>query len=369
MKRRRPRRAATAGAGQSAGSPAGQKAGKAPTADQLTLSEEWRAWLAENAIAGASAADLVEVLRGAQVPARRARREVAAVLSSPLLARCQAAQAEARRLEMVAQLLRQAARASPHAATIERRGALGAADFLSHYVANSRPVVITDWMSRWPALASWSPARLAERFGEVEIEVMRGDTSSPALRTRGPDQRHRLLLRDFIAHITSPEAPRDLYLEAYNRALSLPELASMLEDLSFSDEIFDPAKIGEGISLWLGPAGTFTPLHHDTTDILFCQVQGRKRLWLVSPLETSLLGNLRGMWAGAPLAELRARPEQAGMLVQEVTLAAGEALYLPAGWWHEVHALETSLHLSVMHFRHAADLSFYQPGNTGIIRG
>jgi ribosomal protein L16 Arg81 hydroxylase len=287
---------------------------------------------------------------------------VAAILTSPLLARCRAAEAANRRVELVARLLRHAEKASPHAGSIERRGSLGAAEFLAHHVAASRPVVITDWMRDWPALTRWTPALLASRLGDTEIEVMVGDTTSPALRTRGPDQRRRLLLRAFLDHITDPAAPRDLYLEAYNHALALPALAPLLGEISFSDEIFDPARQSSGISLWLGPAGTFTPLHHDTTDILFCQVYGQKRLWLVSPLETSLLRDLRGMWAGATLAELRERPEHAGMVVFEVTLSAGEALYLPAGWWHEVTALAPSLHLSVMHFRHASDLSFYRPG-------
>ena len=32
--------------------------------------------------------------------------------------------------------------------------------------------------------------------------------------------------------------------------------------------------------LWLGPAGTMTPLHHDLTNNLMAQVVGRKRVWI-----------------------------------------------------------------------------------------
>jgi hypothetical protein len=336
-----------------------QRGGSGRAAGELELSPEWRSWLADNALAGASAADLLGALRGAGVPSRLARREVAGILTSPLLARSRDAQAAARRLELVARLLRDAARA---AACIERRGALSAAEFLAHHVATSRPVVITDWMRGWPALERWTPTLLADRLGDVEIEVMVGDTTSPELRDRSNGPRRRLRLRDFLAHITDPAAPADLYLEAYNRALEQPDLAPLLEDLAFSDEVFDPARMATGVSLWFGPARTFTPLHHDTADILFCQVYGRKRLRLVSPLETSLLGGLRGMWAAAPLAGLLGQPDHAGMEVPEVVLSPGEALYLPAGWWHEVEALEPSIHLSVMHFRHARDLSYYRPG-------
>jgi hypothetical protein len=331
----------------------------------LALSGAWRSWVAENAVAGAGAAELVDALVSAAVPAPLARREVTAVLASPLLELLRASRLEAARLELVPRLLRHVARASPCAASIERLASLDAGDFLARYYAASRPVVLTELLRGWPAVERWTPAYLAERWGDVEVEVMTGELASSTIRTRGPEERRRVLMRDLVAHVTAPEGPIELYLEGYNRALEQPEFAPLLDDLRPPDALFDPARARGAVSLWLGPRATFTPLHHDATNIMFCLVHGRKRLRLVSPLETSLLRAVHGAWTTAPLAELLLRAEHAGVVVHEIELVAGEALFLPAGWWHEVEAIEPSIHVSMTHFRQPNDLSFYRPGFLG----
>ena len=49
-------------------------------------------------------------------------------------------------------------------------------------------------------------------------------------------------------------------------------------------------------ALWFGPAGTVTALHHDTSNILLCQVVGRKRLRIFPPDEPRLLAAARGVY-------------------------------------------------------------------------
>ena len=44
-------------------------------------------------------------------------------------------------------------------------------------------------------------------------------------------------------------------------------------------------------SFWFGPAGTVTPLHHDTLMLFHTQIVGRKRWRFISPLETPRLYN------------------------------------------------------------------------------
>ncbi|MDP9649628.1 hypothetical protein J2793_005095 [Paraburkholderia caledonica] len=101
--------------------------------------------------------------------------------------------------------------------------------------------------------------------------------------------------------------------------------------------------------VWLGPAGTVTPLHCDFEDNLFAQVLGRKRFLLYSPavadalhpddvnplLSVSRFDPERPNYVRFPLAE------SAKAIVCD--LAPGDLLYLPAGWFHHVRALEFSL--------------------------
>ena len=80
-------------------------------------------------------------------------------------------------------------------------------------------------------------------------------------------------------------------------------------------------------------------VHHDTHDVFVLQVEGSKRWRIHAPL------------VELPLADQRWSPELGAHLgepVLDVTLTAGDTLYLPRGWPHEAvtdHA--DSLHLTI----------------------
>jgi ribosomal protein L16 Arg81 hydroxylase len=79
--------------------------------------------------------------------------------------------------------------------------------------------------------------------------------------------------------------------------------------------------------------------HWDTHDVVVLQLVGRKR-WRVSPptFPLPLPGHTSSASALTP-------PPTCTL---DVLLEAGDALYLPRGWWHDVTPLpEPSLHLSV----------------------
>jgi len=79
-------------------------------------------------------------------------------------------------------------------------------------------------------------------------------------------------------------------------------------------------------------------VHHDTHDVLCLQVEGEKR-WLVYPPVLEL-----------PLKSQKYTPElgEPGEPVLDVTMQAGDTLYLPRGWLHQAMTSDTaSLHLTV----------------------
>src|SRR5690606_33405619 len=93
---------------------------------------------------------------------------------------------------------------------------------------------------------------------------------------------------------------------------------------------------------------------------------GAKRVRLLPPAETANLypfpllgGALRPWFSRADLD----RPEprfprlaRARAAAEEVELAEGEALYIPAGWWHEVTALGGDYVISVNRFQRVRPL-------------
>jgi hypothetical protein len=79
-------------------------------------------------------------------------------------------------------------------------------------------------------------------------------------------------------------------------------------------------------------------VHHDTHDVFCLQVEGEKR-WLVYPPVLEL-----------PLKEQKYEPElgEPGAPVLDVTMRAGDMLYLPRGWLHQAMTSDAaSLHLTI----------------------
>jgi len=334
-------------------------------AGPLTLSDDWRAWVVDNALRGVDRTSLIRTLAENGVPAHLARAEVEALLASPALPACARLQRRVEQLELVGRLLRTLGRFGPGEGAIERRATVTGEEFFRHYLAASRPAVLTGLTEGWPARARWSPAYFKERFGDLEVEIMADREGHPACDRHSEAHRRTTRMADFIDRLGAAGRSNDIYMVAQNRALQRTRLREVLEDLAPPGDLFDPQRIGGGVSLWIGPAGTVTPLHHDTTNNLFCQMVGRKRFWLVSPLEAALLEGARGFYAGVRAEEIRERPELAGVRVHEVELAAGEALFIPAGWWHEVTALDVSVSVSLLHFRRPNDFGWYRPGALG----
>ncbi len=298
----------------------------------------------------------------AGVASRLAAEEVDAILASPAMPGCRSLHRRTERREMVARLLRVMAAQGDAPGEVERRAAVSAEEFHDRYYSALRPVVLTDILKGWPALA-WTPEVLAERFGDVAIDILAGRGDEPEHDHDFVRHRRTVTMGEYVQMVRAAGPTNDLYLVANNRALERPELAPLLADLTPPSDLFETPLDGRA-SLWFGPGGTCTPLHHDTTNILFCQIYGRKRLELVSPLETSLLDDVDGYYSGRRSGEVASgAAEGEAPRVLKVELAAGEALFLPAGWWHEVTALEVSIHISLLAFRKSVDLGWYRPGS------
>jgi hypothetical protein len=332
----------------------------------LTLSDDWRVWVVENLLAGVPRATLLETLTDNGVSARLARREVSAIVASPALVACQRLRRRVKRLEMVAALRRATAALASDPRGIERRSGVSGPEFFDRYYAANEPVVLTDLMTSWKARARWSPRYFKERFGHVTVEITSGREADPDYDMNFAAHSEAVTLAEYVDRLLAAGETNDLYLVANNRNMEKKALAALFDDVGFPPEYFDRARRFGAVSLWIGPAGTVTPLHHDTSNILFCQVFGRKRIKLVSPLETDLLDGMRGVYSVLDAErDLGRRKRLRHVAVREVDLAAGEALFIPVGWWHHVRALEVSINFSLLNFRRPNQFGWFNPGALG----
>lgn len=254
---------------------------------------------------------------------------------------------------------------SPAASSILRVRDLSAEDFLEEFYAKSWPVVIEGAMDDWPARRDWSPAYLRDKVGAAPVDYQGGRTASADFELYKDQHTRRMPFDRYIDQVTAAEAGgdgNDAYITAYNSGANAQALAPLYDDLGQLDKYLTP---GQGM-LWIGPAGTFTPLHFDLTNNLLAQVIGRKLLTLLPPSETSKLANNRHVFSDVhditdPM-KLMQFPHAADARSLEVELTPGDLLFIPVGWWHQVRGLEFSAMLTYTNFRWTNDPYATFPG-------
>jgi hypothetical protein len=333
----------------------------APRADALT--PDWRRWIAEALLEGHAPAAVSAQLVGRGLDAARAEVEVHAVQGDPLfdLLRARGSAVDGRTERLVSRLTRERLSASP--GVVERRSGCDADAFYRTYVAHGAPVHLTGFCADWPARATWTPDRIAARMGEVEITVCRDRAADPQCDRNFKRYEAKMKLAEYVA-LMRTQAGNHCYMIANNRNLDGP-LAALLDDLAPPPGFVDRFRLKGGASLWMGPAGTHTPTHHDCTSVLFCQLYGRKVVWLASPAETRLAAHQDGFYAPVLLSDHEARKPGgalAGATIYEVELAPGDAMLLPVGWWHEVRALDESVSCSITALRTTNRYDTFTPG-------
>ena len=236
--------------------------------------------------------------------------------------------------------------------TVERRAGLSRREFLERYYIANRPVVIQGLLDDWPARKLWTASYFKDRVGDSVVEIMAGRDADPHYELN--INRHRKLVRfaDYIDTVENGGPTNDHYLVANNNFFERAGCDVLLDDVIAWPEYLDPKLMRGRSFLWFGPAATVTPLHHDACNILMAQIHGRKHFKLIAAMQWPLVYNKSSFFSEvnceAPDYERWPLFKQA--TVMDLTLEAGEVLFMPVGWWHHVRTLETSTMLSFTNF-------------------
>ena len=223
--------------------------------------------------------------------------------------------------------------------------------FLQRYYLTNRPFLLNGAMSNCTAATTWSPSFFKKRYGEEEVEVMFGRENNNITSELDPDNyRTRMRMREFVARIEGREPTNELYLTANNHLFENPAFSELLDDLPkdlpfLSSDTTRPSMF----KLWIGPAGTITHLHHDTTSVFIGQFFGSKKVLLVPAIELHRVSNMIGVFSSLNLSDpstLECIREVYGANVYELTLNPGDAIFIPMGWWHYIEALTRSISVS-----------------------
>ncbi len=227
-------------------------------------------------------------------------------------------------------------------AELERIVAPDTATFERRYLRPSRPVILSGLTDAWLPPEEWTLARVAERWGAATVVAavlangtLMDDPENGVVFRRIP-------LRDFIRSLDG-KGPASHYVMAptwnlpatFQESHRIPPYCAGARHLQ--------------AKFWVGKSGTVTPMHRDVPHNLHVHLSGRKR-WLLFPPGSKGMYP-RGLLSGMPnfsavdpeRPDYQRHPAFRSVPAFGATLAPGETLLIPHGWWHHTRSLDDAV--------------------------
>ena len=218
---------------------------------------------------------------------------------------------------------------------------LDARTFYGSYVSRSIPVVINNGLKKWPASSKWQrPGYLESKIGDAEVTV---ETSKGKefLFYGKTFKSKEMPYREFSKLYNSPERKENLYI-AQNDLMgdALKPLLSDVRRPSFTSFLKqDELLFGQGAG------GQVTPIHYDDAENVLSLFAGTKTFTLFDPSQSNYLYPVEKSRDGGLTSEVNITNPDHGAFPLfkkarsiKVTLRAGQMLYVPSYWWHEVES-------------------------------
>ncbi len=229
------------------------------------------------------------------------------------------------------------------------------ADFNVHIHPLKQPAVLKNVVSEWPAV------QLARQSDEALVDYLRkhdnGELAGvylggPEIRgnffyganTRSENFRHGPtpipMALDRLMQARTDANPHAIYVQSAPVKKHIPGFAA--ENRLALLPTVEPR-------IWIGNA-TVTRAHYDLNHNIACVVAGRRRFHLFPPEQLVNLypGPFDRTIGGVPVSmvdvenpDLARYPRfaEAQKVMLTAELEAGDAIYIPYGWWHQVHSL------------------------------
>ncbi len=223
--------------------------------------------------------------------------------------------------------------------------------FKQKILSSRKPVIITGKMTNWKAFYFWSIDYLNTVVGnkEINVHVSKNKIFNVAPEAGFTIVSKKMNFTDFTDWIVQEKTNDEYYyLQQSPITIIFPELVPDIEVPDYIDK-----KLFMITNLWMGTGGNVSPLHHDMSENLLCQVRGRKRIVLFEPKQTALLYPFPAYSKIPHMSQLNIDkpdidkfPKFQKAKYMECLLEPGEMLFIPAFWWHQVYS-QDQLNISI----------------------
>ena len=239
-------------------------------------------------------------------------------------------------------------------------GSLSPEEFLEQYLTPGRPVVVRSALADWNWAPPWELSELKRRFGASEVPLFDTLFSLEDVST----------LAEYADAHTGPEVSGiPPYLRWFAKQSEDQQLCADEAFADLADDWLPPSWLPKGdyvFPQYAGPVdaahaafpakgificgtGGRTRLHVDpwASDACLCQAVGSKRFIMFPPEAGALLSDGQGGVVDLDRPDGRRFPHwREAVPVLDEVLSPGDAIFIPAGWYHTAIALTDSVSIT-----------------------
>lgn len=249
---------------------------------------------------------------------------------------------------------------------IEKPDSFSYADFFKGYLLPNLPCVFSSAFTEdWGSRRLWVTPNgkpnfdyLLQNYGDVVVPV-----ANCGVQEYNSNPKEHMPLRDYISYWKEyiqgnySSSRGCLYLKDWHLCRDFSAEGVFTLPIYFSsdwlNEYWDALDVDDYRFVYMGPAGTWSPFHADIFRSFSWSVNicGRKKWFFFPPGQEEALRDCHG---GLPydvtsptLLDSRLHPmrDRCGPPL-EVTQEAGEMVFVPSGWHHQVHNLEDTISIN-----------------------
>jgi hypothetical protein len=213
--------------------------------------------------------------------------------------------------------------------------------FHERYYLRNRPVVIRGIREARPfKIYDWSADYFAHVMGDKVVPVLTTTTGFLSYERNVTPMK----FAEFVARSFGKNPDSDIRYYFKNPTTLLPQGHDDTDQIAGLASYIAKAVTG---NLWISGSGLTVGLHFDAAENFNFQLRGRKAFWLYPPGVRSYYplpmfsqtAHISGVFRNGLNPDLSVFPRFAPSKGMRVELEAGDVLYLPAYWWHQVESL------------------------------
>ena len=218
-------------------------------------------------------------------------------------------------------------------------------NFKKNYIKKKQAVLLKGYANNWKAKQDWDFDFLSNLDIDKNVRIEVGNVIQNETKVE------HLGFKSYINQIINSKTKKDKdqpYLSMFNLFDYYPDL---IDDTDLSILTKHTKLNFPGV--WIGPAGTISGFHWDSSDNVLTQIEGKKLVLIASPKYSKDMYQSKkfdhdatGSCVDINNYDEKKYPKFKDVEFFKVILEPGDSLYLPGGWWHYVKSLDASISVS-----------------------